>query len=127
MFELKDLIKKHNIQWLSSNYSLYASMSQRVMNCIQIHCPNIEIYSIDEAFVDLSGMTATEAFNFAKKLRHIVTQWTGIPICIGMGPTKTLAKMANVLAKKITDIGVFSLSDEKQRHEIFHTFQARDI
>ena len=127
MFELKDIIKKHNVQWLSSNYSLYASMSQRVMNCIQIHCPNIEIYSIDEAFVDLSGMTSIEAFIFAKNLRHTVTQWTGIPVCVGMGPTKTLAKMANVLAKKITDIGVFSLSDEKQRHEIFHTFQARDI
>lgn len=127
MFEIKDLIKKHNIQWLSSNYSLYASMSGRVMSCIQEHSPNIEIYSIDEAFVDLSGMTSAEAFVFAKKLRHTVTQWTGIPVCVGIGPTKTLAKMANVLAKKITDIGVFSLHCEQQRQEIFQTFLARDI
>lgn len=127
MFEIKELIKKHNIQWQSSNYSLYASMSGRVMSCIQEHSPNIEIYSIDEAFVDLSGMTSAEAFVFAKKLRHTVTQWTGIPVCVGIGPTKTLAKMANVLAKKITDIGVFSLHCEQQRQEIFQTFLARDI
>ncbi len=127
MFEIKELVKKHDIQWRSSNYSLYASMSERVMNCIQQHCPNIDIYSIDEAFVDLTGMSSKEAFNFAKKLRQIITQWTGVPVCIGLGSTKTLAKMANVLAKKKTDIGVFSLESEQQRDDTFQTFPVRDI
>lgn len=127
MFQIKELIIKHNIQWQSSNYTLYASMSERVMSCIQEHSPNIEIYSIDEAFIDLTGMSPTDAFQFAKKLRHTVTQWTGIPVCIGLGQTKTLAKMANSLAKKINTIGVFSLDDENQRHEIFNTFPVGDI
>ncbi len=127
MFEIKDLIKKHSIQWLSSNYSLYASMSERMMCCIQEHCPNIEIYSIDEAFVELAGMPEHDVVEFAKKIRRTVTQWTGIPVCVGIGPTKTLAKMANVLAKKNTELGVFSLAGIQQRHDIFKTFLVCDV
>lgn len=127
MFEIKTLIKKYDIQWQSSNYSLYASMSERVMNCIQQHSPNIEIYSIDEAFVDLTGMSPKEALNFSQQLRHTVTKWTGIPVCIGLGYTKTQAKMANSLAKKNTDLGVFSLDDASQRHDIFKTFPVSAI
>ena len=126
MFELRDLIKKYDIQWLSSNYSLYASMSERVMNCIQIHCPNIEIYSIDEAFVNLEGSDKSEQFLFSEKLRKIITQWTGIPVSIGIGPTKTLAKMANMLAKKSLQ-GVFSLACLKDRKAIFETFSVGDV
>jgi len=127
MFQIRDLIIKHHIQWQSSNYSLYASMSERVMNCIQEHSPNIEIYSIDEAFIDLTGMSPVDAFQFAQKLRHIVTQWTGIPVCIGLGQTKTLAKMANSLAKKNNTLGVFSLDDKHKRREIFQTFPVGNI
>lgn len=127
MFEIKELIKKHDIQWQSSNYSLYASMSERVMNCIQYHCPNIEVYSVDEAFVDLTGMSPKKAFEFTKKLRLTVTQWTGIPVCIGLGATKTQAKMANSLAKKTPDIGVFSLNEEQAIHEIFKVFPVNAI
>ena len=126
MFELRDLIKKHHIQWLSSNYTLYASMSERVMNCIQIHCPNIEIYSIDEAFVNFAGSDENELFLFSEKLRKIVIQWTGIPVSIGIGPTKTLAKMANVLAKKSLE-GVFSLASTQDRKTIFETFSVGDV
>lgn len=82
---------KKNIQWLSSNYSIYASMSEHVMNCIQIHCPNIEIYSIDEAFVSFKRSDANELFLFSEKLRKIITRWAGMPVSIGIGPTKTLA------------------------------------
>lgn len=127
MFQITDLVRKHDIQWQSSNYGLYASMSDRVMSCIQQHSPNIEVYSIDEAFVDLSGMESEEAFNFAKKLRHIVTQWTGIPVSIGLGVTKTLAKVANVLSKKSADIGVFLLDSEKQRQEVFKIFSVGEV
>lgn len=127
MFKIKDLVKRHNVQWLSSNYSLYASMSDRVMKCIQEHSPNIEVYSIDETFVDLTGMQPEEAFNFSLNLRRIVTQWTGIPVCVGLGATKTLAKMANELAKKTTKTGLFSLHDVQQRQEIFNTFPVGDV
>jgi DNA polymerase V len=127
MFQIKELIVKHHIQWQSSNFALYASMSERVMHCIQEHSPNIEIYSIDEAFMDLTGMSPTDAFQFAKQLRHTVMQWTGIPVCIGLGQTKTLAKMANSLAKKANTIGVFSLDEMHQRHQIFKTFPVGDI
>ena len=126
MFELKDLIKQHDIQWLSSNYSLYASMSERVMNCIQVHCPNLEIYSIDEAFVNFKGSDENELFLFSEKLRKRVTQWTGIPVSIGIGPTKTLAKMANVLAKTSIN-GVFSLACYQERRKIFKTFSVGDV
>lgn len=127
MFQIKELVIKHRIHWQSSNYTLYASMSERVMNCIQEHSPHIEIYSIDEAFIDLTGMSPMDAIEFAKKLRQTVTQWTGIPVCIGLGPTRTLAKMANSLAKKANTLGVFSLDDVHQRHNIFKTFSVGDI
>lgn len=127
MFQIKELVIKHNVQWQSSNYTLYASMSERVMNCIQEHSPNIEIYSIDEAFIDLTGMSPMDAVQFTKKLRHTVTQWTGIPVCIGLGRTKTLAKMANSLAKKENTTGVFSLDHQQQYHNVFRAFLVGDI
>ena len=127
MFEIKDLIRKHQVQWLSSNYALYSSMSGRVMGCIEQHSPNIQVYSIDEAFVELGGMPENDVIEFSKKLRKTVTQWTGIPVCVGIGPTKTLAKMANALAKKETTVGVFSLQDQIAREAIFKTFLAGDI
>ena len=127
MFQIKDLIKKYRIQWLSSNYGLYASMSERVMSCIEQHCPNIQVYSIDEAFVEFGGMPKNDVIEFSKKLRKTVTQWTGIPVCVGIGPTKTLAKMANALAKKNTKTGVFSLQDQHARNAIYKTFLVNDI
>lgn len=127
MFEIKELIKKHDVHWQSSNYSLYASMSERLMRAIEQHAPSIEVYSIDEAFVDLTGMTPEEAFHFSIKLRQTVTQWTGIPVCIGLGPTKTLAKMANALAKTTGNRGVYSLACPQQRHEIFKNFPVGEV
>jgi DNA polymerase V len=127
MFEIKELIKQHHVQWFSSNYSLYASMSERVMNCIQTLCPNIAIYSIDEAFVDLAGMTPKDAFVFCESLRCTVTKWTGIPVSVGLGSTKTLAKMANDLAKKEGSGGVYSLAHSKVREEIFHAYPLGDV
>ena len=123
MFELRDLIVEHDIQWLSSNFSLYASMSERVMHCIQMHCPNMEVYSIDEAFVDFKGVAHFDLESFAKTLRQTILQWTGIPVCIGIGPTKTLAKMANSLAKgQAASHGVFLLSTVSARHTAFQQF-----
>ena len=127
MFELKPLIKKHNIQWVSSNLTLYADMSERMMQCIREHCPDIEIYSIDEAFVKFKSMNEASLMDCAQQLRCTIKQWTGIPVSIGLAPTKTLAKMANAIAKQQKTSGVFSLIDPKIRQEYFATFPVSEI
>lgn len=127
MFELKSLIKKHNIHWVSSNLILYADMSERMMTCIREHCPDIEIYSIDEAFVKFKKMNESDLINCAQQLRQTVKQWTGIPVSIGIAPTKTLAKMANAIAKQQKTSGIFSLINKQQRQQQFATFPVNDI
>ena len=124
MFELTTLIKQHDVQWLSSNYTLYASMSQRMMQCIQAHCAEVDVYSIDEAFVCFA-MHPDAAFTSAKKLREVITQWTGIPVSIGLGATNTLAKAANSIAKK-TAAGVYLLNHEA-RETIFQQFPVGEV
>jgi DNA polymerase V len=96
-FECKDLAEAHGILALSSNYALYADMSNRVMSILSTYSPRHEVYSIDECFVDLTGMPKLREVSY--QMRERVMQWTGIPVCVGMGPTKTLAKLANHIAK----------------------------
>ena len=98
-FKIPDLIKQHNIQILSSNYALYGDMSRRVMQVLSRFTPTMEIYSIDEAFLDLSGF-AQDLTAYGNTIAKTVKQGTGIPVSIGIAPTKTLAKLANKLAKK---------------------------
>jgi len=83
----------------SSNYTLYGDMSARVMQILADFTPDLEIYSIDEAFLDLTGFESRVEAH-ARELRRTVLQWTGIPVSVGIAPTKTLAKLANRLAKK---------------------------
>jgi DNA polymerase V len=97
-FFIKEKIKKHNIQLYSSNYALYGDMSERVMNILGRYSNNIEIYSIDEAFMDLSGIDK-DLDNYSEEIIRTIKQWTGIPTSIGIAPTKTLAKIANSIAK----------------------------
>jgi DNA polymerase V len=97
-FQIKDTVEKHGIAVFSSNYTLYGDMSQRVMETLQQFSPDIEIYSIDEAFLSLDGFRDLHAH--AAAIRHTVRQWTGIPVGVGVAPTKTLAKIANHSAKK---------------------------
>lgn len=127
MFELQPFIKKHNLHWLSSNLTLYADMSERMMQCIREHCPNIEIYSIDEAFAKFGKINESDLIMCAQQLRHTVKQWTGLPVSIGLAPTKTLAKMANAIAKQQKTTGVFSLIDPKIRQKYFNSFPVSEI
>ncbi len=99
-FQLRDLIGKHQIQVFSSNYALYGDMSRRVMRSLSEFTPEIEIYSIDEAFLDLSGFRHCDLTDYGHRIRSTVKQWTGIPVSIGIAETKTLAKIANRIAKK---------------------------
>jgi DNA polymerase V len=97
-FECQPLAQAHGILAMSSNYALYADMSNRVMRILGEFSPNQEVYSIDESFVDLTGTPNLRVLSYA--MRERVRMWTGMPVCVGIGPTKTLAKLANHVAKK---------------------------
>ena len=99
-FKLRDLAKQHGIIAKSSNYTLYADMSQRMHAVIGQFAPEQEIYSIDETFLDLTGFNR-DLIEYGIQIRQRVRQWTGIPVCVGIGSSKTLAKLANHSAKKV--------------------------
>jgi len=112
VFQVQNLIKAHQIEVYSSNYTLYADMSRRVMETLAQFTPNIEIYSIDEAFLDVSGFRYMNLTEYGRTIRERVKQWTGIPVSVGIGSTKTLAKLANHIAKKsVKAHGVLDLTD----------------
>lgn len=97
-YQIKDLVKKHDIAVFSSNYVLYGDMSGRVMSMLADIAPKIEIYSIDEAFINIDGIQDLQSLGL--KIVNQVTRGTGIPVSVGIAPTKTLAKLANKFAKK---------------------------
>ncbi len=99
-FQLKDFAQRHGIVALSSNYALYADMSNRMMAVLGRYAPRQEIYSIDECFLDFDGFANFDLMQHAQAMRQQVRQWVGIPVCIGIASTKTLAKLANHCAKK---------------------------
>lgn len=99
-FKLKDLAKQHGIIALSSNYALYADMSNRVMSILRQFSPDQEVYSIDESFLDLTTFTHQNHVQYGQTMRKCILQWTGLPVCVGIGSTKTLSKLANHCAKK---------------------------
>ena len=101
-FKMKDLARQHGIRAFSSNYTLYGDMSNRVALVLRDFSPEIEIYSIDEAFLRIETVAQLYggALAMGEQIRHRVKQWTGLPVCVGVAPTKTLAKLANHMAKK---------------------------
>ncbi len=99
-FKVKDLVKKNNVQIFSSNYALYGDLSRRVMKVLKGFTDKIEIYSIDEAFLDLSHIKDVQVEEYGKQIRERVLKWTGIPTSVGISNTKTLSKVANHIAKK---------------------------
>ena len=99
-FKVKELVKKNNVQIFSSNYSLYGDLSRRVMRVLKGFSDKIEIYSIDEAFIDLSHIKDEIIEEYGKKIRERVLKWTGIPTSVGISCTKTLSKVANHVAKE---------------------------
>ncbi|MHB1677158.1 MAG: Y-family DNA polymerase [Sulfuriferula sp.] len=98
-FKLKTLAGKHGIVALSSNYALYADMSNRVMSVLSSFSPRQEVYSIDECFLDLAGMPG-DLTQTGQSIRQRIKQWVGVSVCVGIAATKTLAKLANHVAKK---------------------------
>ena len=125
-FKAKDVIVKNNVQVFSSNYSLYGDLSRRVMRTLKRFNTEIEVYSIDEAFIDLSNFPDSEVEKVGREIRNTVLQWTGIPTSIGIAETKTLSKVANHIAKKQKS-GVVSLVNIKDLDPILEKVEVRDI
>jgi len=125
-FKAKDIILKNNVHIFSSNYSLYGDLSRRVMRTLKRFNSKIEIYSIDEAFLDLSDFPDDAVEDVGKEIRSIVLQWTGIPTSIGIAKTKTLSKVANHIAKK-TKSGVVNLIGIKDIDPILEKVEINDI
>lgn len=110
-FKCQDLVNKHKIKGLSSNYALYADMSNRVMTILSDFSPHQEVYSIDECFLDLTGFEKKNLVEYGQQMRSRILKWTGLPVCVGIGASKTLAKLANHIAKKQTQFnGVCNLN-----------------
>ena len=123
-FKVKDLVKKNNVQIFSSNYALYGDLSRRVMKVLKGFTDKIEIYSIDEAFLDLSHIKDEQVEKYGKQIRERVLKWTGIPTSVGISNTKTLSKVANHIAKK-NKAGVIFLKENIDN--ILKNFDIADV
>lgn len=128
LFEIDHLVDRHDIQVFSSNYALYGDMSHRVMTALAQFAPEVEIYSIDEAFLDLSELGDRDLVERASTLRETVLKWTGIPISLGLAPTKVLAKIATRLAKRSPQWqGVFNLAISSDADDILAATDVADV
>ena len=125
-FKVEKIVKKNNVKVFSSNYSLYGDISRRVMKILKQFSPQIEIYSIDEAFLNLSSIKDEDLLEHGNKIRKTVLKWTGIPTSIGIATTKTLSKAANHVAKKEKS-GVVNLINSKQTDEILSAIKINDV
>ena len=120
VFKIRDLINKHSIVVFSSNYALYADMSSRVMQTLEVMAPRVEVYSIDEAFLDLSAIDKVISLaDFGHQVKQTIAQNTGMGVCVGIAQTKTLAKLANYAAKKYPGTkGVLDLTDRQRQRKL---------
>lgn len=129
MFQVQDEIRKHGIVCFSSNYALYADLSNRVMTILEEEAPRLEVYSIDEAFMDLTGVDhVTDLLAFGKRVKAKVDKWTGITVGVGIASTKTLAKLANHAAKKYPATGsVVDLMDPDRQKRLLALLDVSDV
>ena len=125
-FKVKELVKKNNVKTFSSNYALYGDISRRVMRTLKQFSPQMEIYSIDEAFLDLSSIKDEDLLEHGNKIREIILKWTGIPTSIGIANTKTLSKAANYIAKKEKS-GVINFINSKKVDDLLMKIKINDV
>ena len=127
LFKVKDIVERENVIVFSSNYTLYADMSRRVMNIISEFAPSIEVYSIDEAFIELTNMNV-DYESYARHMRKVILQYTGIPVSIGIASTKTLTKVANHIAKDDESLeGVCSLIQHENLDQVLEDTNVADV
>ena len=128
-FENEEIFKKHNVSVHSANFTLYGDMSKRVMSILSEYSPNIEIYSIDEAFLDLKGFGEYNLQTYGQEIQRRVVKWTGIPVSVGIAPTKALAKAANRIAKKYPSKtkNVYLIDSEEKRIKALKWVKIEDV
>ena len=128
-FQIKDLVKEKNVKLFSSNYALYGDLSQRVMAILNQFTPNVEIYSIDEAFLNFDGLNIEDYHNYGLQMKSRVRKWVGIPVCIGFAETKALSKVANKIAKKFQDRtqGIYVIDSEEKRIKALKWTKIKDV
>ena len=128
-FKYKELFQKNRVQVFSSNFTLYGDISNRVMSIISRYVPDVEVYSIDEAFIKFNGFSEDETNKKCKKIIETILKWTGIPVSIGLAPTKSLAKVANRIAKKYSNKtdGFYSINTNEKRIKALRNISAGDI
>ncbi len=128
LFQIQDLVKRGDVKILSTNYTLYGDMSRRVMSTLSEHIPSIEIYSVDEAFLDLGGFQREDIKGYGERLSRTVRRNTGIPVSIGVAPTKTLAKVASKLCKQYPKLnGCCVMEREEDIKKVLSTLPVEDV
>ena len=128
-FKYKEVFQKNKVQIFSSNFTLYGDISNRVMSIISRYVPDVEIYSIDEAFIKFDGFSEDETNEKCRDIIKTILKWTGIPVSIGLAPTKSLAKVANRIAKKYSTRtnGFYSINNNEKRIKALKNISAGDI
>ncbi len=128
-YQNKEEILKNNVAVFSSNYHLYGDMSKRVMETLRLLSPEVEVYSVDESFLDLTGIDETKLYDYSLFVKHTTEQWTGIPVSVGVAPSKVLSKLANRLAKKDKKgtRGVVVLQTAEQQMDALQRTAVEDI
>ena len=128
-FKVRDAIKQHNIKVFSSNYALYGDLSQRVMKILEKFCPSVEVYSIDEAFLNFDGMNISDYHQYGLDVQKKLMKWLSIPTGIGFASTKALAKLANRIAKKFPERtnGVYVIDTEDKRIKALKWTKIEDV
>ena len=128
-FMAKDICEKHGVSVFSSNYALYGDLSRRVMQTIATIYPDIEVYSIDECFLDLDEKYVGDLHAFGRRITERVLQWTGVPVSIGIAPTKVLSKVANRLSKKdkARYKGVYVIQTESEIEDALRRTKVGDV
>jgi DNA polymerase V len=125
-FKVKKIVQENNVKTFSTNFSLYGDISRRVMKTLKQFSPQMEVYSIDEAFLDLSSIKNEDLLEHGYKIRKTILKWTGIPTSIGIGKTKTLSKAANFIAKKEKS-GVIDLVNSNKIDELLSKIKINDV
>lgn len=128
-FKIRPLLKENNVHVFSSNYSLYGDLSDRVMGILELFTPNVEKYSIDEAFLDFTGMGIENYNNYGLQIRARILKWLSLPVCVGIAPTKTLAKAANRVSRKwIKETGgCYVIDTDDKRIKLLKWLKIEDV
>lgn len=129
IFKWETFCKRHGIRVFSSNYPLYGDMSSRVMSILNQFTPDVEVYSIDEAFLQFKGYDYFDFNDYGNQIKKRILKWTGIPTCVGIAPTKALSKVANRIARKFPEKtgGVYVISSEEQRIKVLKWMNIGDV